>query len=98
MVFSSGCCASTMHTSSSAISARIAVVEIGALSVTERLTERRSAKRTRTVTVRPGRDLAGAGCKSCPLDGAASVGKRALQQACCPALTVRPPILPADES
>ena len=40
------------------ISARIAVAEIGASSVTERVTERRSAKRTRTVTVRPGLDLA----------------------------------------
>ena len=58
MVFLSGCCASTVRTSSSAISARIAVVEIGASSVRERQTERRSAKRTRTVTVRPGRDLA----------------------------------------
>ena len=39
-----------------------------------------------------------AGCKSCPQDGAASVGKRTLQQACCRALTVRPPIRPADDS
>jgi hypothetical protein len=37
-----------VRTSSSAISARIAVAEIGASSVTERVTERRSAKRTRT--------------------------------------------------
>ena len=40
------------------ISARIAVAEIGASSVTARVTERRSAKRTRSVTVRPGRDFA----------------------------------------
>src|SRR4029077_16867193 len=58
MVFSHGCWASTVRTSSSAISARIAVVEIGASSVMERLNERRSAKRPRTVTVRPGRELA----------------------------------------
>jgi hypothetical protein len=58
MVLSPGCCASTLRTNSSAISARVTVAEIGASSVTERVTERRSAKRTRTVTVRPGRDLA----------------------------------------
>ena len=98
MVFSSGCCASTVRTSSSAISARIAVVEIGAPSVTERL---RSAGRRSEPGPSPF-GLAGtcpvAGCKSYPLDDAASVGKRALQQACCRVLTVRPPILPADES
>src|SRR5262245_41524239 len=36
----------------------IAVAEIGESRVTERVTECRSAKRTRTVTVRPGRDFA----------------------------------------
>src|SRR5262249_57105822 len=40
------------------ISARVAVAEIGAGSVTERVTARRSANRTRTDTVRPSRDLA----------------------------------------
>jgi len=35
----------------------VAVAEIGASSVTERVTECMSAKRTRTVTVRPGRDF-----------------------------------------
>ena len=34
------------------------MAEIGVGSVTERVTERRSANRTRTDTVRPGRDLA----------------------------------------
>ena len=37
--------------------ATFAVAEIGASSVMDRVTEWRSAKRTRTVTVRPGRDL-----------------------------------------
>ena len=46
------------RTSSWAISARIAVAEIGVSSVTERVTEWRSAKRTRTVTVLPGRHFA----------------------------------------
>ena len=53
-----GVVASTPRTRSSATSARIAVAEIGAGSVSERVTERRSANRTRTVTVRPGRDFA----------------------------------------
>jgi hypothetical protein len=58
MVFSSACLANTPRTRSTAISASIAVAETGAGSVTERVIERRSAKRTRTVTVRPGRHLA----------------------------------------
>ena len=50
--------ASAARTRSSAISARIMVAEIGASSVTERVTDFRLAKRTRTVTVRPGLDFA----------------------------------------
>jgi hypothetical protein len=40
------------------MSARALVAEIGADSVSERVTERKSAKRTRTVMVRPASDLA----------------------------------------
>ena len=58
MVRSAGWSASAWRTSSSAISASIAVAEIGWSSVIDRVTARMSAKRTRTVTVRPGRDLA----------------------------------------
>jgi hypothetical protein len=58
MVFSLGWSARTARTGSSASSARITVAEIGASSVTERVTEFRSAKRTLTVTVRPDLDLA----------------------------------------
>jgi hypothetical protein len=58
MVFSFGRSARTARTSSSAALARITVAEIGASSVTDRVAEFRSAKRTRTITVRPGLDLA----------------------------------------
>ena len=50
--------ARTPRTRSSATSASALVAEIGADSVSERVTERKSAKRTRTVIVRPARDLA----------------------------------------
>src|SRR5262249_39937632 len=50
--------ARTPRTKPSAISARALVAEIGAESVSERVTERKSAKRTRTGIVRPVSDLA----------------------------------------
>jgi hypothetical protein len=51
-------CARTARTSRSATPARAADVGIGVSNVTERVTARKSAKRTRTVTVRPNNDLA----------------------------------------
>ena len=53
MILSRGWSASAARTRSSAISASIVVAEIGASKVIDRVTARMSAKRTRTVTVRP---------------------------------------------
>ena len=54
----SGCSPIACQASCSAISVRVRVVAIGASSVSERVTERIPANRTRTVTVRPARCLA----------------------------------------
>ncbi len=92
ILLSFACLARTPRTKSSAISASIAGAEIGAASVTERLTERRSAKRTRTETVRPGRDL---GLRRAPILSAScqSVGPNTLS---CAGLLPRADCAPAD--
>ena len=58
IVLSPGLSASTPRTRSTATSRRAAVALIGAGRVRARVTDRRSAKRTRTVTVRQGRPFA----------------------------------------
>src|SRR5260370_38825818 len=98
MVFSSGCSARTARSSPSASSARITVAEIGASSVTERVTEFRLAKRTRTVTVRPGLDLAGAGCRFGLQGEAGWVQKFALRRVSCQAPTAPLPSEPGGEA
>jgi len=61
------------------------LAEIGAANVTERGIERMSAKRTRTVTVRPGRDLARSR-RSYPHGGEAWAKRPAPQPLSCPDL------------